>query len=196
MKIGIFGGTFSPPHIGHLAAAERVRADLDLDMVLFVPAFISPHKQDAETAPALDRLRMTRLATVDSERFQTSDVEILAREVSFTIKTLERLSRTQPQDEFTLIIGMDNYHTFHTWKEPKRILQLASLAVMNRPGFPTVVNEVIGTHRTQFVEVPNIDISSSQIRDRVRQGRSVRFMVPERVNDYITERKLFIEKST
>lgn len=192
MKIGIFGGTFNPPHLGHLIVAERVRTELGLDSIIFIPAFVSPHKQDGESGVPLDRLRMTSLAVVDNEKFQTSDFEINGKTVSYTIKTLEYLKRTRPDDTFFLLIGMDNYHTFHLWKEPKRILELATLVVMNRPGYPKQVNEVLGTLNTVFVEVPNIDISSSDIRSRVQKGRSIRYLVPTTVESYILEKKLFM----
>lgn len=191
MKVGIFGGTFNPPHTGHLIVAERVRTELELDSVIFIPSFISPHKQEGESGEPLDRLRMTKLAIRDNEKFQTSDFEINSKSVSYTVKTLEYLKRTMPDDSFYLLIGMDNYLTFHLWKEPKRILELASLVVMNRPGYPRQVNEVIGTTNTLFVDVPNIAISSSEIRDRIEQFRSIRYLVPEAVETYIHNRGLF-----
>jgi nicotinate-nucleotide adenylyltransferase len=191
MKMGIFGGTFNPPHLGHLIVAERVRTELELDSIIFIPTFTSPHKQEGESGDPLDRLRMTKLAIRDNEKFQTSDFEINSKSISYTIKTLEYLKRTRPDDSFSLLIGMDNYLTFHLWKEPKKILELATLVVMNRPGYPRQVNEVFGTQNTVFVDVPNIDISSSEIRDRVEQWRSIRYLVPEPVETYIHNRGLF-----
>lgn len=196
MKVGIFGGTFNPPHTGHLIVAERVRTELELDSVIFIPSFISPHKQEGESGDPLDRLRMTKLAIRDNEKFQTSDFEINSKSVSYTVKTLEYLKRTRPDDSFYLLIGMDNYLTFHLWKEPKRILELASLVVMNRPGYPRQVNEVFGTKNTLFVDVPNIAISSSEIRDRIEQYRSIRYLVPEAVETYIHNRGLFKKINT
>lgn len=191
MKVGIFGGTFNPPHMGHLIAAERVRSELELDSIIFIPTYISPHKQEGESGDPLDRLRMTKLAIRDNEKFQTSDFEINGKSVSYTIKTLEYLKRTRPDDSFFLMIGMDNYLTFHLWKDPQKILDLATLVVMNRPGYPKQVNEVFGTKNTVFVDIPNIDISSSEIRDRIGQWRSVRYLLPEQVETFIFNKGLF-----
>ncbi|MFZ4619230.1 MAG: nicotinate-nucleotide adenylyltransferase [Bacteroidota bacterium] len=191
MKIGIYGGTFNPPHMGHLIVAERVRTELALDSIIFIPTFISPHKQEGESGEPLDRLRMTKLAILDNEKFQALDFEINSKSVSYTVKTLEYLKRTKPDDTFYLLIGMDNYITFHLWKEPKKILEMATLVVMSRPGYPKQVNEVLGTQNTVFIDVPNIDISSSNIRDRVEQWKSVRYLVPEPVETYIHNKGLF-----
>ncbi len=194
MKIGIYGGTFNPPHLGHLVVAERVRTELELDSIIFIPTFISPHKQEGESGVPLDRLRMTKLAIVDNERFESSDFEINGKSISYTVKTLEYLQRTRPNDTFYLLIGMDNYLTFHLWKEPKKILEIVTLVVMNRPGYPKQVNEVLGTLNTVFVDVPNIDVSSSDIRGRVELGKSIRYLVPASVESYILDKGLFKEK--
>lgn len=191
MKIGIYGGTFNPPHMGHLIVAERVRTELELDSIIFIPTFISPHKQEGESGVPLDRLRMTKLAILDNEKFQASDFEINGKSISYTVKTLEYLQRTRPDDTFYLLIGMDNYLTFHLWKEPKKIVEMATLVVMNRPGYPKQVNEVLGSKNTLFVDVPNIDISSSDIRDRVENWKSIRYLVPESVETYIHNKGLF-----
>jgi nicotinate-nucleotide adenylyltransferase len=191
MKIGIYGGTFNPPHIGHLIVAERVHTELPLDEIIFIPSFISPHKQVGESELADHRLAMTKLAVSDNPKFKYSDIEIVKKETSYTIHTLERLKHDHPADSFFLIIGMDNYLTFHLWKEPNRILELATLVVMNRPNFPKQVNEVIGTKNTLFVDVPSIDISSSEIRRRVQEKRSIHYLVPNSVEEYIISNGLF-----
>lgn len=191
MNYGIYGGTFDPPHSGHLIVAERVADTLALDKVFFIPSFQSPHKSPGESSAPEHRLAMTRLAVAGNPLFECLDIEVLAPEISFTISTLERLTRIHPGDAFTLMIGMDNYQTFHRWKEPHRILELARLAVMNRPGFPQQVNEVIGSVHTEFVEVPDIDISSSDIRSRVRSSRSIRYLVPDPVAAYLRDHQLY-----
>ena len=196
MRIGIYGGTFNPPHIGHLIVAEQVRTELGLDKIIFIPSFISPHKQEEESDLAAHRLAMTTLAVSDNTKFKCSDIEVAKKEISFTIHTLEQLKREYPSDSFFLIIGMDNYLTFHLWKEPKRILELGTLVVMNRHSYPKQVNEVFGTKKTLFVDVPNIDISSSDIRKRVKEKRSIQYLVPKRVEEYISANGLFDKNSS
>ncbi|MDP1678024.1 MAG: nicotinate-nucleotide adenylyltransferase [Bacteroidota bacterium] len=191
MKIGIYGGTFNPPHMGHLIVAEQVRAELGLDEIMFIPSFITPHKQEGESEIADHRLEMTKLAIADNLKFKYSDIEVTKKETSFTIHTLEHLKPEHPADSFYLIIGMDNYLTFHLWKEPSKILEAATLVVMNRPGYSKQVNEVIGTKNTLFVDVPNIDISSSNIRQRVKEKISIHYLVPNDVEEYILSNGLF-----
>lgn len=191
MNIGIFGGTFNPPHIGHLIVAEHVRIELELDKIIFIPSFISPHKQEKESEIAHHRLEMTKLAIADNTYFECSDIEIYRKETSYSIHTIEELKNMYRSDIFFLIIGMDNYLTFHLWKEPQKILQLAALAVMNRPNYPKQVNEVIGTKNCIFVDVPSIDISSSTIRKRIEEEKSIRYSVPAAVEEYIYLHKLY-----
>jgi len=191
MNIGLYGGTFNPPHMGHLIVAEQVRTALDLDEILFIPSFISPHKQEGESELADHRLAMTKLAVSDNPKFKYSDIEVVKKETSFTIHTLEYLKEKYSSDSFFLIVGMDNYLTFHLWKEPNRVLEISSLVVMNRPNYPKQINEVIGTKNTLFVDVPNIDISSSDIRRRVKEHRSIHYLVPNAVEQYILSNGLF-----
>ncbi len=191
MKIGIYGGTFDPPHSGHLIVAEHVAAVLELDKVFFIPSFQSPHKLPGESSAPEHRLAMTKLAVSGNPRFECLDIEIIKPEISFTVSTLETLKERYPADTFVLLIGMDNYQTFHRWKEPKRILELAMLAVMDRSGFQRQVNEVIGTEHTAFVDVPEIGISSSEIREKVRTGRSIRYLVPDLVKGYLESHSLY-----
>ncbi|MFA5833149.1 MAG: nicotinate (nicotinamide) nucleotide adenylyltransferase [Bacteroidota bacterium] len=191
MKTGIYGGTFNPPHVGHLIVAEQVRTELSLDKITFIPSYISPHKQEGESDIAEHRLAMTKLAVSSNVKFDCSDIEIAKRETSYTIITLEQLKNKNPHDSLFLIIGMDNYLTFHLWKEPQRILTMATLVVMNRPGYPQQVNEVIGTKNTVFIDVPNIDISSSEIRRRVNEQKSIHYLVPNTVEEYIHSNNLF-----
>lgn len=192
MKIGIYGGTFNPPHVGHLIVAEQVRIELALDEIMFVPSFISPHKQEGESDVAEHRLAMTKLAISDNPCFKYSDFEITKKDTSFTVNTLDYLRLKYPLDSFYLIIGMDNYLTFHLWKDPERVLKLVTLVVMNRPNYPKQVNEVFGTNNTLFVDVPNIDISSSDIRRRVKENRSIHYLVPKSVEEYIHSNSLFL----
>jgi nicotinate-nucleotide adenylyltransferase len=132
-KIGIFGGTFNPPHAGHLIVAESVCEQLKLDKLFFVPSYISPHKKRGEDKLALHRARMVRLAIRSNPRFAFSDMEVKRKGMSFTYETVEAFYRNYPGCKLFLIIGADNFSEFYTWKDPGRILDLASLVVMNRP---------------------------------------------------------------
>jgi nicotinate-nucleotide adenylyltransferase len=191
MNIGIFGGTFNPPHLGHLIVAEQVRTVTGLDKIIFIPSFISPHKDQGESDLAMHRLAMTKLAVASNVHFECSDIEVRRNETSYTINTLEALKKSYPNDHLFLIIGMDNYLTFHLWKEPHRILEMVTLLVMNRPGYPKQINEIIGTKNARFIDVPNIDISSSDIRHRVKTNGSIHYIVNNTVEEYISSNGLF-----
>lgn len=191
MKIGIFGGTFNPPHAGHVIVAEHVRTALRLEKVLFIPSYLSPHKLESESDLAEHRLAMTRLAIRENDHFDISDIEVKQKGISYTIQTLESLTKENPTASFSVIVGMDNYLTFHRWKEPRRILALSTLVVMNRPGFPRQMNEQVGSENVLFVDVPNIDISSSEIRRRVALGASIRSLVDPEVEEYISRHSLY-----
>lgn len=195
MNIGLYGGTFNPIHIGHLIVAESVRSQLGLEKIIFIPSFISPHKQAGESDLAEQRLVMTKLAIADNSYFECSDIEINEHETSYTVNTLRKLKEKSTTDSYFLLIGMDNYLTFHLWKDPDKILEMAKLVVMNRPGYPKQVNEVFGTRSTHFVDVPNIDISSSEIRQRVQNQKSIRYLVPKNVEEYIFTTNIF-QKNT
>lgn len=190
-KIGIYGGTFNPPHIGHLITAECVRESIGLDRILFIPSYISPHKQEGEELSVSDRFEMIQRAVDGNVNFGVSDFETGKGETSYSVTTVEHFKKEFSKDEIYLLIGMDNYLTFHLWKEPDRILELVTLAVMNRPNYPRKVNEVIGTKKTIFVDVPDIDISSSDIRSRMKSGKSIRYLVPSSVESYIREHNLY-----
>ena len=191
MNIGIFGGTFNPPHYGHLVVAERVREELGLSKVLFIPSAISPHKQHlGAVAPAL-RMEMVRLALLRQESFEPSSMEVDRGGVSYTVDTLERLRQDHPGSVLHLLIGMDNLEEFDSWKLPGRILELAKVVVMTRPGFRPGGVAAESGRPFVFCQVPEIGISSSEIRERVKQGKSIRFLVPKQVEAYINYRGLY-----
>lgn len=191
MNLGIFGGTFNPPHMGHLVVAERVREELRLNKVLFIPSAISPHKQHKDLMDPACRMEMVRLALLRQECFEPSSIEIDRGGVSYTVETLERLRQDYPGDVLHLLIGMDNVEEFETWKSPEEIVNLAKVVVMTRPGFPS--REVAGEVQRSFVfcQVPEIGISSSEIRKRVKEGKSIRFLVPKPVEAFIKYRGLY-----
>ncbi len=191
MKTGILGGTFNPPHVGHLIVAERVREELALDTILFIPSGVSPHKQHLQPVDATCRMEMVRLAVQGQSLFNASDIEVSRGGVSYTVDTLEQLKQLHPGDNLFLLIGMDNLTEFNTWKSPEKIVELAGLVVMTRPGFEP--NGVLQEYRKKLTlcQVPEIGISSSEIRERVKQGKSVRYLVPQAVESYIHARKLY-----
>jgi len=193
MNIGIFGGAFNPPHIGHLIVAEAVREHLHLERVLFVPSAAPPHRTDVGRATAEARLAMTRLAVQGNPAFEVSDVEIQRPGRSYTIDTLTALEVIHAGAKLHLLIGSDNFAEFHTWKSPREILAKCDLIVFPRPDFP--VNDVRNefSRAARFVNVPQIGISASEIRRRVKMGKSIRYMVPPPVEEYILSKRLYRE---
>ncbi len=192
MKLGIFGGTFDPPHAGHLIVAEHVREQLGLERVIFIPAVIPPHKQQRPDITAAEgRLEMVRRAIADNPSFSLSDTEIQRGGVSFSVDTLKSLRMEYPSDGLYLLIGMDNVRDFRTWKDPEMIKRIAHVVVMTRPGFQPD-DDIQGDLKAMTVcEVPEIGISSREIRDRVEKGRSIRYLVPSEVLVYIAEHRLY-----
>jgi nicotinate-nucleotide adenylyltransferase len=192
MKIGILGGTFDPPHLGHLIVAEYVRERLGLERVIFVPAVIPPHKQQRpDITPAEGRMEMVRRAIAGNPSFDLSDIEVRRGGISFTVDTLKELRMRHPSDELYLLLGMDNVRDFSTWKDPDMIKRMARVVIMTRPGYqigPEVRKDV---KAMTLCEVPDIGISSREIRRLVAHGESVRYMVPTSVLEYMTEHRLY-----
>jgi nicotinate-nucleotide adenylyltransferase len=196
MRIGVFGGAFDPVHYGHLILAEQSREQARLDEVRFVPAARHPFKADT-TAAAFDRrAEMLRLAMAGHAAFRVDEIEKDRPGPSYTADTLDEFHRRQPADELFLLVGSDTLGELPTWHAPERIVRAASLVVMARPGHtvPTAaeLHDAIGEEvRVQTVEVPLIDLSSRDIRRRVGQGRSIRYMLPRAVEVYIGEKGLY-----
>ncbi len=191
-KLGIFGGTFNPPHMAHLLAAEGVRDHLKLDKILFVPAAIPPHKLKEDVIPARHRLEMVRLAIEGNPSFEVSDVELRRKGPSYTIDTVLDLKRRLPGNDIYFIMGIDLLIEFDSWKEPDRILTECNLVAMNRPGFDLAVVDKDLLSRVELVNVPSVDISSTNIRRRVKSGRSIRYLVPAKVEDYIRRNSIYL----
>jgi nicotinate-nucleotide adenylyltransferase len=191
MKLGLFGGTFDPVHHGHLIVAEYVRERVGLDRVLFIPTMISPHKMDAAVTSPAHRFAMLREGVKSNPFFQVSDMEIERGGVSYTVDTLRLLGEENATDEFFLLIGADNLGEFRTWKDPGEIVRRAKLVVMNRPGFtgtpadPSLPVDIIQC------PVPSIDISATEIRRRVEEGLTIRYLVPPSVCRYIDRHRLY-----
>ncbi len=191
-KLGIFGGTFNPPHMAHLLAAEGVRDHLKLDKILFVPASIPPHKTREGVIPARHRLEMVRLAIEGNPAFELSDIELRRKGTSYTIDTILELKQEHPDAKVHFILGIDLLIDFDKWKEPDRILAECDLVAMNRPGFDLAVVDKELLARIQLVNVPSVDISSTNIRRRVKSGRSIRYLVPASVEGYIVRNSIYL----
>jgi nicotinate-nucleotide adenylyltransferase len=184
------GGMFDPIHFGHLRAAENAREALGLDQVTFVPAAVPPHRE-APTASAIDRYAMVALATAGDPGFVPWDGEIRRDGPSYTVDTAEALLGENPGAALTLIVGADNLALLPQWREPARLLALCRVAVVGRPG--EGVEPAAGLDPARFVHVEgsHLPIASSALRERVRAGRSVRYLVPDAVAGYIEKRRLY-----
>ena len=189
MRIGIFGGTFDPPHTGHLIVAEYVCESLQLDRVIFVPASIPPHKESQHHSSGIHRLEMVTRAIEGN--FEVSDVEIRRGGVSYTVETLEYFTAQHAGASLYMMIGMDNLREFHTWKSPERIVQLAYILAMTRPGYQVKEQGMIPPDRLVLCNVPDIQLSSSEIRERIHLGLTVRYMLPPAVEKYISHHDLY-----
>ena len=195
LRLGIMGGTFDPVHVGHLIVAQDVLDALDLDRILLVPAARPPHKSHEDLAPAALRARMVRSAVEDDPRFQVSDLELKRAGVSYTVDTLEELRDQHPEAELHLILGADQWADFGHWHKPRRIAELARLVLMTREGDrPSEVDAgFTDGPPPEFRElrVTRVEISSSRIRERLRAGRAVRYLVSEPVHRIIEAGKLY-----
>jgi len=190
MKLGLLGGTFDPIHIGHLRAAEIVRESLGLDEVVFVPAGVPPHRGQP-AADGLDRYAMVALATACRRAFVPSDVEIARDGPSYTVETVAQLRRHHAGAEVVLIVGSDNLPMIAEWREPERLLEMCTIAVVERPGSAPVPSGKVPPARLHRVEGTALPIASRDLRERIRAGRSVRHLVPDGVADYIEKRGLY-----
>ncbi len=195
-RIGVFGGAFNPIHTAHLIMAEEVREQMHLDKVLFIPSAHPPHKDEGNMPGALIRLKMIELAVKGNSYFESSDAEInnSQNSKSYTAETLMKLRElySDEQTKLYLIIGMDNLAEIHTWKDPGKLFALSEVVVINRPGF--LIQDVKNDFGRQvtFVPAPNIDISSTEIRNRVKENRSIKYLVPLEVEEFIKDNKLYI----
>ena len=191
MRVCIFGGTFDPPHIGHLMIAQTVCEAEKFDKILFIPANIPPHKKNISVVN--DRLAMLNLAIKGNPNFEISDMEIERGGVSYTIDTLKdiRSSFIKAEDELFYLIGSDSLLGFKKWKNPKEILKHCNVVVAIRPGFrPSDIPAWI-LHRIQFANIPRFEISSSNIRQRWRENKTIRYLVTLPVWEYINHHNLY-----
>lgn len=211
MKLGIFGGTFNPVHLAHLRIAEEIRETFSLEKVIFVPAATPPHKPLADELSFSERLKMVTMAVRDNPFFSVSDLEGKRGGKSYSIDTLNILRKLHPEDEFYLIMGSDSFADFRTWKEYSSIFSCCNIVTIGRPG--TVIS--LGTalpveiahefiyhedldvlshssgHSVYSIEGTKLDISSTAIRSLIREGRSIKYLVPDTVEEYIKQQRLY-----
>ncbi len=190
MRLGIFGGTFDPPHIGHLIVADDAAEALHLDRVCFIPTGEHPLKGAKVEAPAEVRARMIRAATARSKRFEVDERECRRPGPSYTIDTLAEIARERPDSELFLLVGGDVVGELHRWHRIREIGDWARLAVMSRAKAPVEVDVELGFDYLK-VEVTHIAISSSEVRERIRSGRPFRYLVPEPVHEIIVSERLY-----
>jgi nicotinate-nucleotide adenylyltransferase len=200
MRVGLFGGSFDPIHLGHLLIAESVRESASLDSVCFLPTAMAPHKQGQGVSPAKQRVEMLQLALAGFEEFLIDTMEIDRGGVSYTVDTLEALRESRPEDDLFLIMGGDALAELPTWKSPERICQLATPIVVARPGAPPidldVIRPLVEPARLAEVEslrvtLPLIEMSSTDLRRRVAERKSIRFRTPRAVEKYIETQKMY-----
>jgi nicotinate-nucleotide adenylyltransferase len=198
MRIGIFGGTFDPVHLGHLILAEQCRAQARLDEVWFVPGHSPPHK-DKHITRFDQRCEMIELAVAGHPAFRVDRIEKELPEPNYTARTLEQLHARHPGTEFFLLLGSDCLPDLPGWYEPRTVIALAGLVVVPRPGvmlwtaerLALALGVDVSAVRFQFVACPPIDLASRELRRSIADGMSVRYMIPRAVEEYIRERKLY-----
>jgi nicotinate-nucleotide adenylyltransferase len=195
-RIGVFGGTFDPPHVGHLALAERARDQLGLERVVFVPAADPPHKRGRAKTPFAMRLRMTRLAVRGHAGFSVSDLEARRPGPSYTVETLRAMRRRYHGRELVLLLGADSLADLPGWRDPADVVRLARLAVAARParrGLRRRAGARPGGGRVTRLQNPVLEVSSSDLRARARRGESLRYLVPDAVAAYVRRHRLYRE---
>lgn len=198
-RIGIMGGTFDPIHYGHLVIANEVLDKYDMEKIVFIPAGKPPHKKGPKANP-LDRLFMANLATLSNDRFVVSDIEIKKAEMSYTINTIKELVKTYANSELYFITGMDALLDLPNWYKADELLELCKFIAVKRPEYNTLAienkfNEILDKFNGQIelLQVPMLQISSTDIRKRILTGRSVKYLLPDIVEEYIIKNKLYAE---
>ena len=189
---GVFGGSFDPPHVGHLIIAEHIARRRRLDTVMWVPAKNPPHKDPMNLSPAEDRVEMVRLAIEGNPLFELSTIEMSDDQPPYSVNLLETLQQKYPDDKLYFILGGDSLYELPTWKDYTRLWQLAEICVTPRPGWNIFAVDRDILANVRIVRCPMMNISANWIRELVRRGESIRYLVPEPVREYIMKKKLFI----
>jgi nicotinate-nucleotide adenylyltransferase len=187
MKIGIFGGTFNPIHFGHLVLAEQAYEKLNLNKVIFIPSFNPPHKNISDMASPMVRFKMVNLAIKDNPRFEISNIEIKRKGRSYLIDTLRELRRIYPKAELFFISGSDVSNQIAKWKSFKENLSLSKFVLAKRPGYRLKRYN----RNILVISITELDISSSMIRRKIKDDKSMRYLMPMRVYRYIKQRRLY-----
>lgn len=188
MRVGLLGGTFDPPHVAHLIVGSDLFAALELDRLLFVPASVPPHKQGSVHASADRRLEMVRAAVAGDSRFAVDDLELRRAGASYTVDTLREIRDRIPEAEIFFALGVDQLREFHTWREPAEVAALARLAVVSRAGEDPAPES---PYPILPVPVTRVDLSATEIRRRVREGLSIRYLVPDAVREIIEREGMY-----
>jgi nicotinate-nucleotide adenylyltransferase len=194
--IGVLGSAFNPPHLGHLALAQEALWQLGLDEVVLVPTGDAPHKRIADDPGREVRMEMTRLAAADDDRFSVSALEVEREGPSYTYETLEALAEERADRELVFVMGADAAVGLESWREPERVVELASLAVARRAGVSdsdvaAAMRSLDCEGRATMLEMPQFGVSSSAVRERAKQGRPLRYLVPDAVAELIEEGGLY-----
>ncbi|MER3446403.1 MAG: nicotinate-nicotinamide nucleotide adenylyltransferase [Candidatus Dadabacteria bacterium] len=217
MKIGLLGGTFNPIHLGHLRGAEEIREILALNRIYFIPSSMPPHKDSSDVASAADRLKMVEFAIRENPFFDVCDIEVKRGGPSYTVHTLEYFSSKFSEFEIHFILGAELFSQIHTWKDYKRLFDLANFAVITRPGFPhsnsiplalrddfryykneeSVIFYIHkGSNKTlALVEIEGIQVSSTRIRELINRNSSIKYLVPKEVEAYILKNKIYTKEA-
>jgi nicotinate-nucleotide adenylyltransferase len=190
-KIGILGGTFDPPHLGHLVLAQELAEELRLDKVIFIPSAVPPHKAVSEVSSVEHRFEMTKRAISGSKFFLVSDIELKRKGPSYTIDTIKELKKIHSQSELFFLTGSDILDEILSWKDPQEIYRLIKIVIGLRPGFDKIDPANQFAHKSQIIEITSLDISSTLIRDKTRKGKSIKYLVPPKVLDYIKHNRLY-----
>jgi nicotinate-nucleotide adenylyltransferase len=196
VRVGIYGGVFNPPHYGHLIAAQEAYVQLELDVLVWIPVGDAPHRQIEDDPGAEARFTMVEYATSADERFRVSRVEIEREGPSYTVDTLRQLREREPEAEFFLIIGGDQALALPQWHEPEQILELATIAVFERgentrEAIGATLGSMRGASKLCFLDMPRIDISATEVRRRARGGKPIRYLVPDKVANFIGAQSLY-----
>jgi len=196
LRVGILGGAFNPPHIGHLVCAQEALVQLELDRVVFMAVGVAPHREIELDPGAETRLEMAELAVADDDRFEVSRMEVDKESPAYTSETLATLRGESPDDELFLILGGDQAAALGSWHEPEKVLELATVAVFERVSWGRnaiviKIGRLAGARDVRYLDMPLIQVSSSAIRRRVREAVPIRYLVPDKVADYIATNELY-----
>jgi nicotinate-nucleotide adenylyltransferase len=190
-KLGVLGGTFDPIHMGHLVLAEQVREKFRLERVIFIPSASPPHKTEQKLSSANDRFEMTKLALEGNPYFFVSDIELKREGLSFTVETLRELKELYKDSEIYFLTGSDVLDEITSWRDPEEIYRLAKIVIAIRPGFDKFDPKNHFVKKSIIINITGMDISSTQIREKVKKGESIKYLVPSKVEEYIKKKNLY-----